>query len=748
MSIQYTQTDEAPSLATYSFLPIVNRFTRSSGVDVRLRDISLAGRILAVFPEFLEENQRIPDELTNLGKLTLSPEANIIKLPNISASTPQLKACIKELQQKGYQLPDYIDKPKSDKEKEIKARYDKVKGSAVNPVLREGNSDRRAPPAVKAFAKKNPHKMGEWTKNSKTNVGTMNGNDFRANEKSITLQKATTVRIEQIKNDGTIKILKKNLSLKEGEILDATFMSKKALLNFLEEQIVIAKKENLLFSLHMKATMMKISDPIIFGHCVRVFFKELIEKHSDILDKLSINFNNGFGDLAQHLTDKSNKLTKNEKKTILDTINEIYHNRPGMAMVDSDHGITNLHVPSDVIIDASMPAMIRDSGKMWNQQGKLQDTLAVIPDSSYSGVYQKTIDFCRNNGAFDPATMGTVPNVGLMAQKAEEYGSHDKTFQIQGNGIIRIIDDSNNNILLSHEVEDGDIWRACQTKDAPIKDWIKLAVSRANATNVPAIFWLDEKRAHDAEILKKVRAYLPEFTANHKNLDIKVMSPVDATVETLHRLKKGQDTISVTGNVLRDYLTDLFPILEVGTSAKMLSIVPLMEGGGLFETGAGGSAPKHVQQFVSENYLRWDSLGEFLALAVSLNFLGEKFNNNKAQILGKTLDDASTKYLLNNKGPTRKVGGTDNRGSHFYVALYWAQALAEQTEDPVLAREFKPIAKQLTENEDKIVKELLAVQGSPCEIGGYYKPDVNKVIKAMRPSSTLNHIIDSPSASL
>lgn len=437
-----------------------------------------------------------------------------------------------------------------------------------------------------------------------------------------------------------------------------------------------------------------------------------------------------------------------KKKTILDTINEIYHNRPGMAMVDSDHGITNLHVPSDVIIDASMPAMIRDSGKMWNQQGKLQDTLAVIPDSSYSGVYQKTIDFCRNNGAFDPATMGTVPNVGLMAQKAEEYGSHDKTFQIQGNGIIRIIDDSNNNILLSHEVEDGDIWRACQTKDAPIKDWIKLAVSRANATNVPAIFWLDEKRAHDAEILKKVRAYLPEFTANHKNLDIKVMSPVDATVETLHRLKKGQDTISVTGNVLRDYLTDLFPILEVGTSAKMLSIVPLMEGGGLFETGAGGSAPKHVQQFVSENYLRWDSLGEFLALAVSLNFLGEKFNNNKAQILGKTLDDASTKYLLNNKGPTRKVGGTDNRGSHFYVALYWAQALAEQTEDPVLAREFKPIAKQLTENEDKIVKELLAVQGSPCEIGGYYKPDVNKVIKAMRPSSTLNHIIDSPSASL
>merc|ERR1712130_229931 len=678
--------------------------------NVELRDISLAGRILSQFPELLEEKQRVADELAILGELTQKPEANIIKLPNISASMPQLK--------------------------DIRARYDRVKGSAVNPVLREGNSDRRAPPAVKAFAKQNPHRMGKWSKDSKTNVGTMSANDFRSNEKSVTISKATTVRIEHVSADGTTTVLKDKLALQEGEILDATFLSRKALLAFLDEQIQQAKEQGVLFSLHMKATMMKVSDPIIFGHCVRVYFKNLVEKHSDLLKKLGVNFNNGLGDLTGQLT--SDSLSEEERKTLQQALDEAFQNGPDLAMVDSDRGITGLHVPSDVIIDASMPAMIRTSGRMWNKEGKEQDTLAVIPDSSYAGVYQATIDFCRENGAFDPATMGTVPNVGLMAQAAEEYGSHNKTFEISSAGSVVIVD-ADDNVLLSHDVEEGDIWRACQTKDAPVRDWVKLAVSRARDTGAPAIFWLDESRAHDAEVIKKVNAYLPEHDT--KGLDIQIMTPVDATNFSLKRIKDGQDTISVTGNVLRDYLTDLFPILEVGPSAKMLSIVPLMEGGGLFETGAGGSAPKHVQQFLEENYIRWDSLGEFLALAVSFTHLGQKFDNPKARVLGKTLDEATTLYLLNDKSPTRKVGGIDNRGGHFYVALYWAQALAAQREDQDLSKEFAPLAEKLAANEEKIVKEMLAVQGSPCDIGGYYLPDDQKASAAMRPSSTLNEIL-------
>jgi len=744
-SIIYTKTDEAPALATYSFLPIIKRFTNSSGINVELRDISLAGRILSQFPDALTEDQRVPDELSNLGALTQLPEANIIKLPNISASTPQLKACVKELQQKGYKIPNYVDEPKTDAEKEARTRYDKVKGSAVNPVLREGNSDRRAPPAVKAYAKQNPHRMGKWSSDSKTNVGTMKQNDFRANEKSITLENPTTARIEHVSADGSVKVLKASLPLLKGEILDGTFMSKKALLAFLEEQICSAKEQGILFSLHMKATMMKISDPIIFGHTVRVFFKDLVAKHGDLLDKLSVDFNQGFGDLSRHLNGSESKLTEEEQKTLRDAIESTFDSRPDLAMVDSDKGITNLHVPSDVIIDASMPAMIRTSGQMWNKEGKQQDTLAVIPDSSYAGVYQATIDFCRKNGAFDPKTMGTSPNVGLMAQKAEEYGSHDKTFQAPEDGTIRIVD-SEGKVLLSHNVEKGDIWRACQTKDAPVQDWVKLAVSRASATKVPALFWLDETRAHDREIIAKVNSYLPNHDTN--GLDIRILDPVSATNETLTRMKAGEDTISVTGNVLRDYLTDLFPILEVGTSAKMLSIVPLMAGGGLFETGAGGSAPKHVQQFNEENYLRWDSLGEFLALAVSLNHLGEKFNNPKAQLLGKTLDEATTQYLLKDKSPTRKLGGIDNRGSHFYVALYWAQSLVEQKEDEQVSKEFAPLAKALAENEEKIVSELISVQGSPCDIGGYYLPNEEKAFAAMRPSATFTAIIDAPTASI
>uniref|UniRef100_A0A7S4IAV6 Isocitrate dehydrogenase (NADP(+)) n=1 Tax=Vannella robusta TaxID=1487602 RepID=A0A7S4IAV6_9EUKA len=744
-SILYTKTDEAPALATYSFLPVIKRFTASSGINVELRDISLAGRILSQFPDALTDEQRVSDELANLGALTQLPEANIIKLPNISASTPQLKACVKELQQKGYKIPDYVDEPKTDAEKEARTRYDRVKGSAVNPVLREGNSDRRAPPAVKAYAKQNPHRMGKWSSDSKTNVGTMKANDFFSNEKSLTLSAATTARIEHVSEDGTVKVLKASLPLLEGEILDGTFMSKKALLAFLEEQISFCKEQGILFSLHMKATMMKVSDPIIFGHTVRVFFKDLIANHGDLLDKLSVDFNHGFGDLSQHLKESSSSLSEEEKKTLQSAIDATFDSRPDLAMVDSDKGITNLHVPSDVIIDASMPAMIRTSGQMWNKEGKQQDTLAVIPDSSYSGVYQAVLDFCRTNGAFDPKTMGTCPNVGLMAKKAEEYGSHDKTFQVHANGTIRIVD-SNDKVLLSHDVEEGDIWRACQTKDAPVRDWVKLAVSRARATNVPALFWLDEKRAHDAEIISKVNAYLPEHDTN--GLDIRILDPVSATKETLTRMKAGEDTISVSGNVLRDYLTDLFPILEVGTSAKMLSIVPLMAGGGLFETGAGGSAPKHVQQFNEENYLRWDSLGEFLALAVSLNHLGEKFNNSKARLLGKTLDEATTQYLLNDKSPTRKLGGIDNRGSHFYLALYWAQSLVAQKEDEVVSKEFAPLADKLSENEEKIVSELIAVQGSPCDIGGYYLPDEDKAFAAMRPSSTFTSVIDSPASSI
>merc|ERR1712130_343965 len=679
--------------------------------NVELRDISLAGRILSQFPELLEEKQRVADELAILGELTQKPEANIIKLPNISASMPQLKACIKELQLKGYTIPNYPDEATTPQEKDIRARYDRVKGSAVNPVLREGNSDRRAPPAVKAFAKQNPHRMGKWSKDSKTNVGTMSANDFRSNEKSITISKATTVRIEHVSADGTTTVLKDKLALQEGEILDATFLSRKALLAFLYEQIQQAKEQGVLFSLHMKATMMKVSDPIIFGHCVRVYFKNLVEKHSDLLKKLGVNFNNGLGDLTGQLT--SDSLSEEERKTLQQALDEAFQNGPDLAMVDSDRGITGLHVPSDVIIDASMPAMIRTSGRMWNKEGKEQDTLAVIPDSSYAGVYQATIDFCRENGAFDPATMGTVPNVGLMAQAAEEYGSHNKTFEISSAGTVRIVD-ADGNVLLSHDVEEGDIWRACQTKDAPVRDWVKLAVSRARDTGAPAIFWLDESRAHDAEVIKKVNAYLPEHDT--KGLDIQIMTPVDATNFSLKRIKDGQDTISVTGNVLRDYNTDLFPILEVGTSAKMLSIVPLMNGGGLFETGAGGSAPKHVQQFVEQNYLRWDSLGEFMALVPSFTHLGQKFDNPK-------------------------VGVIDNRGGHFYVALYWAQALAAQREDQDLSKEFAPLAEKLAANEEKIVKEMLAVQGSPCDIVGYYLPDDQKASAAMRPSSTLNEIL-------
>ncbi len=754
-TIIYTKTDEAPALATYSFLPIVRRFTQSSGVNVELRDISLAARVLAVFPDFLNESQRVPDELANLGALAKTPEANIIKLPNISASIPQLKACINELQQQGYSLPDYPDEPTNDSEEDIKSRYDKVKGSAVNPVLREGNSDRRAPKAVKEFAKANPHRMGEWSPDSLTNVATMGKNDFRSNEQSVTCcENGATIQIKHTATDGTETILKDGLELLPHEILDATFMSKKALVAFLAEQVQTAKEKGILFSLHMKATMMKVSDPIIFGHGVRVFFRDLLTKHGDLIDQLGVDFNNGLGDLTAKLNDGATTQLAADLETILAA-------GPDLAMVDSDRGITGLHVPSDIIIDASMPAMIRDSGKMWDKDGQRQDCLAVIPDSCYAGVYQATIDFCRENGAFDPTTMGTVPNVGLMAQKAEEYGSHDKTFEIPADGKVEVIasrstgvspvnhassdttnlpsQTSEDRTLMTFDVEAGDIWRACQTKDAPIRDWVKLAVSRARATGSPAIFWLDETRAHDAEIIKKVNEELPKHDTN--GLDIQIMAPTAATEFTLKRLKAGQDTISVTGNVLRDYLTDLFPILEVGTSAKMLSIVPLMNGGGLFETGAGGSAPKHVQQFLAENYLRWDSLGEFLALAVSLDHLGETTNNPKAKILGKTLDDATTQYLLTNKSPARKVGGIDNRGSHFYLALYWAQALAAQTDDAALAEEFKPLAESLTTNEEKIAQELINAQGEPTDIDGYYQPDETKVSAAMKPSQTLANAI-------
>lgn len=733
--IVYTKTDEAPALATRSFLPIVQSFTKSSGITIETKDISLAARILAVFPDFLTEDQKVNDALAELGELAKKPEANIIKLPNISASIPQLTDAIEELQAKGYKIPNYPDEPKNDVEKDIKSRYDKIKGSAVNPVLREGNSDRRAPKAVKNYAKKNPHRMGAWSPDSKTHVATMSKGDFAHNEKSVTVADATSVKIVHTDTDGNKTVLKDNLDLLKGEIIDATVMSKKALIEFLEHHVEDALDKGVLFSLHMKATMMKVSDPIIFGHAVRVFFKDLFEKHGKTFDKIGVDVNNGFGNLLEKLSE----LPEDKRDEIREDIRFALDHSADLAMVNSDRGITNLHVPSDVIIDASMPAMIRTSGQMWNAEGKQQDTKAVIPDSSYAGVYIATIDFCKKHGAFDPTTMGTVPNVGLMAQKAEEYGSHDKTFEISSKGKVEVIDASGE-VLTNHKVETGDIWRMCQVKDAPIQDWVKLAVTRARASQTPAVFWLDKNRAHDAELIKKVEQYLPNHDTS--GLDIRILSPIKATNFTLERIKNGEDTISVTGNVLRDYLTDLFPILEVGTSAKMLSIVPLMNGGGLFETGAGGSAPKHVQQFVEENHLRWDSLGEFLALAVSLEHYAEVNNNEKARVLGEALDDASDKLLENRKGPSRKVNELDNRGSHFYLALYWAEALANQDKDAELKSEFISIYNALSSNEDAIIKELIDCQGESVNIDGYYYPNEDLVTKAMRPSNALNSILN------
>ena len=734
-TIIYTKTDEAPALATYSLLPIIKAFARPCGVQVETRDISLAGRILSQFPEYLEASQRVGDALAELGALAKQPEANIIKLPNISASIPQLKGAIAELQGKGYALPEYPENPQNDEQAAIKAKYDKVKGSAVNPVLREGNSDRRAPQAVKAYARNNPHSMGAWSPDSKTCVATMGEGDFRSNETSITLTAATEARIEFVASDGSAQTLKSAFALQESEVLDGTYMSRQALEGFLQKQIQRAKQEGVLFSLHMKATMMKVSDPIIFGACVEVFFQSLITEHREALNAAGVNFSNGLGDLIA----KMDQLPDATREQVEVALKQAFEDGPDLAMVNSDKGITNLHVPSDVIIDASMPAMIRSSGQMWNAQGELQDALAVIPDSSYAGVYQAAINHCKKHGAFDPRTMGTVPNVGLMAQKAEEYGSHDKTFQAPAEGVIRVVD-AEGKVLIEHAVQKGDIWRGCQTKDAPIKDWVQLAVSRARATGWPAIFWLDAQRAHDAQLILKVEAYLQEQDTD--GLDIRILSPVEASKLSLERLGQGENTISVTGNVLRDYLTDLFPILEVGTSAKMLSIVPLMNGGGLFETGAGGSAPKHVQQFEAENYLRWDSLGEFLALAVSLEHLSAFCQNPAAAVLAKTLDLATEKLLIEDKSPTRRLGGIDNRGSHYYLALYWAEALAAQEEDASLKEHFAPIAEKLAGDEETILKELLSVQGSQADAGGYYLPDDAKASVAMRPSATFNGIID------
>lgn len=734
-TIIYTKTDEAPFLATHSLLPIIRSFTNQAGINVETRDISLAGRILAQLPDILTAEQRVNDDLAELGQLVIQPDANIIKLPNISASLPQIKGAISELQAKGYALPDYPEDPSSEEEKAIRAKYDKVKGSAVNPVLREGNSDRRAPRAVKEFAKQHPHSMGAWSKTSKTHVATMSGGDFFANEQSRTIGAATAVKIQHIGTQGQVTVLKEKTELQPGEIIDATVMSKNQLLRFLEEQVADAKASGVLFSLHMKATMMKVSDPIIFGHAVRTFFKDLFEKHGNTFDDLGVNVNNGFGDLIN----KISALPADKRQEIENDIEASFANGPALAMVNSDKGITNLHVPSDVIIDASMPAMIRTSGQMWNKEGKQQDTKAIIPDSSYAGIYQATIDFCKENGAFDPATMGSVSNVGLMAQKAEEYGSHDKTFEIPAPGRVQVVD-LNGDVVLEHSVESGDIWRMCQVKDAPIKDWVKLAVTRAKATKQPAIFWLDKNRAHDAEIIQKVTTYLAEHDT--EGLDIQIMAPFEATIYSLQRVKEGKDTISVSGNVLRDYLTDLFPILEVGTSAKMLSIVPLMNGGGLFETGAGGSAPKHVEQLMEENYLRWDSLGEFLALAASLEHLGNTQNNPKAKVLADTLDEATVRLLSNGKSPSRKVGEIDNRGSHFYLALYWAEVLENQSDDMELEAVFAPIAQQLREKEEQIVHELLAVQGNPVDIIGYYRAPEERLFEVMRPSETFNAIID------
>ena len=734
-TIIYTHTDEAPALATQSLLPIVRAFGKHAGIEFQTADISLAGRILAAFPEYLQENQRIADALAQLGELVTKPEANVIKLPNISASMPQLNAVIAELQAKGFAVPAYPTNPQNDEEREIQARYDRIKGSAVNPVLREGNSDRRAPKAVKNFAKKYPHSMGAWTADSKSHVATMQSGDFFHNEQSVTVPEATTVRIVHTDKAGKTTELRKPLPLKAGEIIDATVLSKKALVQFLQEQVKDAKEQGVLFSLHMKATMMKVSDPIIFGHAVKVFFAPVFEQYGEQLAAAGVNVNNGFGNLLANL----DKLDAATRAGVEKAIAETYAQNPDLAMVDSDKGITNLHVPSDVIVDASMPAMIRNSGRMWDKNGQARDTKAVIPDSSYAGIYRATINFCKEHGAFDPTTMGTVPNVGLMAQKAEEYGSHDKTFEIAADGKVEVIDDKGR-VLTSHAVEAGDIWRACQAKDAPIKDWVQLAVNRARLSGMPAIFWLDEKRPHDRELIKKVKQYLAE--ADTQGLDIQILPPEEACLASLKRMKEGKDTISVTGNVLRDYNTDLFPILELGTSAKMLSIVPLMNGGGLFETGAGGSAPKHVQQFNEENHLRWDSLGEFLALAVSLEHLAQKTGNAKAQVLADALDAATEQLLLNDKSPKRKAGELDNRGSHFYIALYWAQALAAQDKDAELKAVFAPVAEKLAAQEAVILAELSAGAGKPADIGGYYAPDAEKTAQAMRPSAALNAVID------
>ena len=734
-TIIYTHTDEAPALATQSLLPIVRAFGKHAGIEFQTADISLAGRILAAFPEYLQENQRIADALAQLGELVTKPEANVIKLPNISASMPQLNAAIAELQAKGFAVPAYPTNPQNDEEREIQARYDRIKGSAVNPVLREGNSDRRAPKAVKNFAKKYPHSMGAWTADSKSHVATMQSGDFFHNEQSVTVPEATTVRIVHTDKAGKTTELRKPLPLKAGEIIDATVLSKKALVQFLQEQVKDAKEQGVLFSLHMKATMMKVSDPIIFGHAVKVFFAPVFEQYGEQLAAAGVNVNNGFGNLLANL----DKLDAATRAGVEKAIAETYAQNPDLAMVDSDKGITNLHVPSDVIVDASMPAMIRNSGRMWDKNGQARDTKAVIPDSSYAGIYRATINFCKEHGAFDPTTMGTVPNVGLMAQKAEEYGSHDKTFEIAADGKVEVVDDQGR-VLTSHAVEAGDIWRACQAKDAPIKDWVQLAVNRARLSGMPAIFWLDEQRPHDRELIKKVKQYLAE--ADTQGLDIQILPPEEACLASLKRMKEGKDTISVTGNVLRDYNTDLFPILELGTSAKMLSIVPLMNGGGLFETGAGGSAPKHVQQFNEENHLRWDSLGEFLALAVSLEHLAQKTGNAKAQVLADALDAATEQLLLNDKSPKRKAGELDNRGSHFYIALYWAQALAAQDKDAELKAVFAPVAEKLAAQEAVILAELSAGAGKPADIGGYYAPDAEKTAQAMRPSAALNAVID------
>lgn len=732
--IIYTKTDEAPFLATYSFLPIIKRFAASANVDIELRDISLAARILAIFPEYLKEDQRVNDALSELGDLAKTPEANIIKLPNISASLPQLISAIKELQSKGYAIPDYPEDPKSNEEKELRSKYDRAKGSAVNPVLREGNSDRRAPKAVKEFAKKYPHSMGAWSKDSKSHVSTMSANDFFHNEKSHTLSKAGEVSIK-LKTANGEQVLKEGIKVLEGEIIDGTFMSKNALLSFLKNEIADAKAKGVLFSVHLKATMMKVSDPIIFGHVVKTYFSDLFNQFGDQLNSIGANANDGLGNIISQI---KAELKGSDQKAILDLIDSELKNGVDMAMVNSDKGITNLHVPSDIIIDASMPAMIRTSGQMWNAEGKAQDAKAVIPDSSYASIYAETIDFCRENGAFDPRTMGTVPNVGLMAQKAEEYGSHDKTFEIKENGTVEV-SDQDGKLLFSHNVEEGDIWRMCQVKDAPVQNWVKLAVDRAKATKWPTIFWLDEKRAHDAELIKKVKVYLKEYDT--AGLDIKIMSPKDACRYTLDRVKRGENAISVTGNVLRDYLTDLFPILELGTSAKMLSIVPLMNGGGLFETGAGGSAPKHVEQFLEENHLRWDSLGEFLALAVSLEHLAERHNNKKAAVLSKTLDQATERLLMEGKSPSRKVGEPDNRSSHFYLALFWAQELAKQSENQELSKEYTALSSLIEKEADYISNYLNEIQGSKVELNGYYWPDEKLVEKALRPCERLNEIL-------